>query len=69
MLGVDEKSQILFATLDVATGSVIGHCFPRHRAIEFRKFLDQIKAAVPKDRDIHLVMDNYDTHKTGLIRD
>jgi len=59
----------LFAALDVATGSVIGRCFPRHRAIEFRKFLDQIEAAVPKELDIHLVMDNYATHKTGIIRD
>jgi transposase len=58
----------LFAALDIATGKVIGKCFPRHRAAEFRKFLDEIEAAVPKDLDVHLVMDNYATHKTPLIR-
>ncbi|MBX3649720.1 MAG: IS630 family transposase [Rhodocyclaceae bacterium] len=59
----------LFAALDVATGQVIGKCFPRHRATEFRRFLDQIEANVPEDLDVHLVMDNYATHKTQLIRD
>jgi transposase len=59
----------LFAALDVATGQVIGKCYPRHRATEFRRFLDEIEARVPKDLDVHLVMDNYATHKTPLIRD
>ncbi len=58
----------LFAALDIATGLVIGKCFPRHRAAEFRRFLDEIEAAVPRDLDVHLVMDNYATHKTPLIR-
>jgi len=58
----------LFAALDIATGRVIGKCFPRHRATEFRKFLDEIEANVPRDLDVHLVMDNYATHKTPLIR-
>lgn len=58
----------LFAALDIATGRVIGKCFPRHRAAEFRRFLDEIEANVPGDLDIHLVMDNYATHKTPLIR-
>ncbi len=58
----------LFAVLDVATGSIIGRCFPRHRAAEFRRFLDQIEASVPDGPDIHLVMDNYATHKTDIIR-
>src|SRR5947209_9535190 len=58
----------LFAALDVATGRVIGKCYGRHRAKEFRKFLDEIEAAVPDDLDVHLVMDNYATHKTQLIR-
>jgi transposase len=58
----------LFAALDIATGKVIGQCFPRHRAAEFRKFLDAIEANVPRDLDVHLVMDNYATHKTPLIR-
>jgi transposase len=58
----------LFAALDIATGKVIGKCYGRHRAAEFRKFLDEIEAAVPRDLDVHLVMDNYATHKTPLIR-
>jgi transposase len=59
----------LFAALDVKAGTVIGRCFPRHRAVEFRKFLDEIDAAVPPELDIHLVLDNSATHKTKLIRD
>jgi transposase len=47
---------------------VIGKCYSRHRAIEFRKFLDEVEANVPKGLDIHLVWDNYATHKTPLIR-
>jgi transposase len=58
----------LFAALDIATGAVIGKCYGRHRAKEFRQFLDQIEANVPDDLDVHLVMDNYATHKTPLIR-
>ena len=58
----------LFAALDIATGHVIGKCFPRHRSVEFRNFLDEIEAKVPRDLDVHLVMDNYGTHKTALIR-
>ncbi|WP_247838399.1 IS630 family transposase [Bradyrhizobium sp. 200] len=58
----------LFAALDIATGRVIGKCYGRHRAAEFRKFLDEIEAAVPRGLDVHLVMDNYVTHKTPLIR-
>jgi transposase len=58
----------LFAALDIATGAVIGKCYARHRAREFRKFLDEIETAVPDGLDVHLVMDNYATHKTPLIR-
>jgi transposase len=58
----------LFAALDIATGAVIGKCYTRHRASEFRKFLDEIEAVVPGNLDVHLVMDNYATHKTPLIR-
>ena len=57
----------LFAALDVKTGRVIGHCHRRHRALEFRKFLARIDAAVPASLDVHLVLDNYATHKTPLI--
>lgn len=57
----------LFAALDVATGKVIGECHRRHRSIEFRRFLDTIDAAVPTKLDVHIVLDNYGTHKTTLI--
>jgi len=58
----------LFAALDIATGHVIGKCYGRHRATEFRKFLDEIEANVPEGLEVHLVWDNYATHKTPLIR-
>jgi len=58
----------LFAALDVRTGRVIGECHPRHRAREFRRFLDTVDAAVPRHLDVHLILDNYATHKTALIR-
>jgi transposase len=58
----------LFAALDIATGAVIGKCYGRHRAREFRDFLDEIESNVPAGLDVHLVMDNYATHKTPLIR-
>jgi transposase len=58
----------LFAALDVATGKVIGKCFARHRGREFLKFLREIETNVPTDLDIHLVMDNYATHRTPAIR-
>ena len=58
----------LFAALDAATGKIIGRCFKRHRAREFLTFLREIEANVPSDLDIHIVMDNYATHKTRAIR-
>ncbi len=58
----------LFAALDVATGNVIGKCFQRHRSIEFKKFLDHVDAQAPADLEIHLILDNYATHKTPLIK-
>lgn len=58
----------LFAALDVQTGRVIGQCHQRHRAIEFRRFLEAIDTAVPAALDIHLILDNYGTHKTLAIR-
>ena len=57
----------LFAALNAHTGKIIGQCLRRHRSVEFRKFLDKIEASVPTDLDIHLVLDNYGTHKTALI--
>ena len=59
----------LFAALDAKAGTVIGTCRRRHRAQEFRAFLDLIEASVPPDLDVHLVLDNASTHKTKLIRD
>lgn len=58
----------LFAALNVQTGAVIGQCQRRHRSVEFRKFLDRIDAAVPAEMDIHIVLDNYATHKTAIIQ-
>jgi len=58
----------LFAALDVKSGKVLGETHHRHRSMEFRKFLDRIDASVPPDREVHIVMDNYGTHKTPLIR-
>jgi len=58
----------LFAALNTETGRVIGECHRRHRSIEFRKFLDTIDNSVPAELDVHLIMDNYGTHKTVLIK-
>lgn len=58
----------LFAALDVATGKVIGQLKRRHRSAEFLQFLKAIDAAVPAAQDIHLIMDNYGTHKTEKER-
>jgi transposase len=57
----------LFAALNYATGEVTGRCFRRHRTVEFKKFLDLIDNRVPHELDIHLILDNYGTHKTALI--
>ena len=56
----------LFAALDTKTGKVIGQTQHRHRSEEFRKFLDTIEANVPAELDIHMILDNYGTHKTAL---
>jgi transposase len=58
----------LFAALDIASGKVMTACHPRHRAIEFRKFLNDIEVQVPADLDIHLVLDNYGTHKAPTVK-
>lgn len=57
----------LFAALNAKSGEIIGECHPRHRAREFRRFLDTIDAAVPATLDVHLIVDNASTHKTPLI--
>ena len=58
----------LFAALDVKTGAVIGECLPRHRAKEFIRFLKKIDRTVAKHLDLHLVVDNYTTHKTDQVK-
>ena len=58
----------LFAALDVKSGLVIGECRPRHRAKEFIAFLKRIDRAVAKHLDVHLVLDNYSTHKTAEVK-
>lgn len=58
----------LFAALDVKTSQVISQFHRRHRSAEFRQFLDALDAQVPRELDVHLVMDNYGTHKTPLIK-
>lgn len=58
----------LFAALDIASGFVIGKCYKRHRAKEFLNFLKEIDGRVPDGLDIHIVMDNYATHKTKEVR-
>lgn len=50
------------------SGSIVGKCMVRHRASEFPKFLDEIERKVPSNLDVHIVMDNYATHKTRPIR-
>ena len=59
----------LFAALDTATGKVLNHCFPRHRNREFLAFLKIIDGEVPRDLDIHLVLDNYAAHKHPAIKE
>lgn len=58
----------LFAALDIVTGKVLGECHARHRAVEFRKFLDRVDATVPAALDVHIVLDNYSTHKAPIVK-
>jgi putative transposase len=58
----------LFAALNVATGAVVGQCKRRHRHQEFLQFLKHIDADVPADLDVHLILDNYCTHKHHKVR-
>ena len=58
----------LYAALDVASGQVIAEMTPRHRAEEFRRFLNLIDASVPAQLDVHVVLDNSSTHKTPSIQ-
>ncbi len=58
----------LFAALDIATGEVLHECMPRHRHQEFLRFLRKIERSVPAELDIHVILDNYATHKHATIR-
>jgi transposase len=58
----------LFAAMDVASGFTIGSCYRRHRHQEFLRFLNDIDANLPRGFDVHLVMDNYGTHKVTKVR-
>jgi putative transposase len=58
----------LFAALDIANGQVLTQCKPRHRHQEFLSFLRHIDANVPKDLDVHLIVDNYGTHKHARVK-
>ncbi len=58
----------LFAALNILDGSVIGSCQPRHRHTEFLEFLERIDRSTPKRRQIHLVLDNYGTHKHPKVK-
>ena len=58
----------LFAALNAKTSEVITQFHQRHRSAQFREFLDLIEAQVPRRLDVHIIMDNYGTHKTPLIR-
>jgi transposase len=58
----------LFAALNAKTSEVVTQFHQRHRSPQFREFLDLIEAQVPRSLDVHIIMDNYSTHKTALIR-
>ena len=58
----------LFAALDVATGAVFTECKPRHRHQEFLSFLRRLDACIPQDLEVHLIVDNYATHKHAKVR-
>lgn len=58
----------LFAALDIRSGLVVGECLPRHRTKEFLRFLRKIDRATKKSLDLHLVLDNYGTHKTPEVK-
>ena len=58
----------LFAALDIATGEVLHECMPRHRHQEFLRFLRKIERSVPAELDIHVILDNYATHKHAAVQ-
>lgn len=58
----------LFAALNMLDGTVIAECHPRHRHQEFLKFLRRLDREVPKELDLHLILDNYQTHKHAAVQ-
>jgi transposase len=58
----------LFAAFNILNGKVISSCLPRHRGKEFVRFLNQLEKEVPAEQDVHLVMDNYSTHKSAVVQ-
>jgi transposase len=58
----------LYAALDIASGKVIGSLHARHRALEFKKFLQRLESEVPAELEVHLILDNASTHKTAAIK-
>ena len=58
----------LFAAFDILNGNVIGTCQQRHRSREFARFLNQLEKQLPADQEVHLIMDNYCTHKSGQVQ-
>jgi len=58
----------LFAAFNILNGKVIGSCLPRHRGKEFTRFLNQLEKEVPPELDIHLILDNYSTHKSTEVQ-
>ena len=68
LLAADGVATTLFAALNVLTGEVTGRCFDRHRHQEFLKFLKVIDAEVPSRQAIHVILDNYSTHKHADVQ-
>ena len=58
----------LFAAFNILNGKVISSCLPRHRAKEFVRFLNQVEREVPLDQEVHLIMDNYSSHKNAAVQ-
>lgn len=58
----------LFAAFNILNGKVIGTCLPRHRSREFIKFLNHLEKELPADQEIHLILDNYCTHKSKAVQ-
>ena len=58
----------LFAALNMLDGTVIGECMPKHRSREFIRFLNIVDRQTPKELDLHLIVDNYSTHKTEAVQ-